>query len=281
MDRSSAGIRGLIEALSTEALKDILRGLRSHTELQRRIIRGELDQGTVSRAYLDYAHREGPAYRRRVAELSGRYYRDLADLGSEYSAAFYGEILENGHAAPLKSADSDEQPQRVPMELHGEPGKEVVARFSLENTDPTPVNVSFEVGVCSGPDGQAFTAPLSVHPASLTVPPGDHAQVTLRLAMLPSVFEPGQLYRTVVRVLGDRELELDVVIWAEESVVVLPNGIPQQSDLAESSVSTYGVRCRECGREFARSEPTEKLYPHKKPDGSRCPGRVGESITSG
>jgi hypothetical protein len=276
MDRGSSGIRGLIDALSTEALKDILRGLRSHTELQRRIIRGELDQATVSRAYLDFAHREGPSYRRRVAELTGRYYRDLADLGSEYSAAFYGEILENGHVT--QPSDPDGPSERVPMELHGEPGKEVVARFSLENTESSPVNVAFEVGVCTGPDGVAFTAPLSVHPASLTVPPGDQAQVTLRLAMLPSVFEPGHLYRTLVKVLGDRELELDVVIWAEESVVVLPNGVPEPPPDAEATSIDFTVRCGDCGREFARAERTTRLYPHKKPDGSPCPGRVGELI---
>ena len=169
------------------------------------------------------------------------------------------------------------------MEIHGAPGKEVIARFSLENTDPDPVDAIFEVGVCRGPDGDEFTAPLSVHPARVTVPAGGREEITIRVAMLPSVFAPGQLYRTVVRVAGYRQLELDLVIWAEEPMVVFPDDLTAFGDIparvpAEPPADGFLVRCGTCRRDFARNEPSTRLYPHKRPDGSPCPERLGQVV---
>lgn len=276
-------LRGVVDALVGEALKDVLRNLRDHTELQRRIVRGELDRASVNRAYVTYARREGGAYRRRVAELTAAYYADLADLGTAYSADFYQEVLTNGGLAtpPPEVAAGDGPSTRVPMELHGAPGKEVVARFTVENTDPDPVEAAFEVGVCRGPDGEEFTAPLSVHPARVTVPAQGRAEVTLRLAMLPSVFAPGKSYRTVVRVLGSRELELDLVIWAEEPMEVFPADLdvaPAPAVVDGVASAGFAVRCPGCGRDFDRAEPTTRLYPHKRPDGSPCPERTGAVV---
>ena len=284
-------LRGVVDALIGEALKDVLRNLRDHTELQRRIVRGDLDRSEVNRAYVSYARREGGEYRKRVAELTAAYYADLADVGNRYSADFYEEVLGNGSVAPATETitASGEAATRVPMELHGAPGKEVIARFSLENTDPDPVDAVFEVGVCHGPDGEEFTAPLSVHPARVTVPAGGREEITIRLAMLPSVFAPGQLYRTVVRVAGYRQLELDLVMWAEEPMVVFPEDLVAPQDApaglpteprAGPDVDGFSVRCPACGRDFARSEPSTRLYPHKRPDGDPCPERTGQVVVA-
>ncbi len=284
-------LRGVVDALIGEALKDVLRNLRDHTELQRRIVRGDLDRSEVNRAYVSYARREGGEYRKRVAELTAAYYADLADVGNRYSADFYEEVLGNGSVAPATETitASGEAATRVPMELHGAPGKEVIARFSLENTDPDPVDAVFEVGVCRGPDGEEFTAPLSVHPARVTVPAGGREEITIRLAMLPSVFAPGQLYRTVVRVAGYRQLELDLVIWTEEPMVVFPEDLVAPQDApaglpseprAGPDVDGFSVRCPACGRDFARSEPSTRLYPHKRPDGDPCPERTGQVVVA-
>ena len=278
-------LRGVVDALIGEALKDVLRNLRDHTELQRRIVRGDLDRSAVNRAYVSYARREGGDYRKRVSELTAAYYADLAEVGNRYSADFYEEVLGNGSLTPTAEAitTSGESATRVPMELHGAPGKEVIARFSLENTDPDPVAAVFEVGVCHGPDGEEFTAPLSVHPARVTVPAGGREEITIRLAMLPSVFAPGQLYRTVVRVAGYRQLELDLVIWAEEPMVVFPDDLTALEDTtaavpAEPTADGFKVRCGTCGRDFARNEPSTRLYPHKAPDGAPCPERLGQVV---
>ena len=286
MAAEGAGIKDLVEALSGEALRDFLRNLRHHTELQRRILRGELDQTAVNRAYLEYARRESSGYRREVSELTVRYYRDLADVGTRFSKQFYDEMLTPAAVPPSVPSNGkadDASVQRVPIELHGEPGREVVARFGLENTDPTPAEVRFEVGPCFGPDGETFTAPLSLHPALLTIPPNDKAEVTIRLAMLGSIFIPGHLYRTAVRVSGHKDLELDVVIWAEDPIPVLPTENPPPAEAgAEASppekVPAFEVRCPGCGRSFPRSQPTTRLHPHHDTAGSACPVRAGEMI---
>ena len=280
-----SGIKDLVEALSGEALRDFLRNLRHHTELQRRILRGELDQAVVNRAYLEYARRESTGYRREVAELTVRYYRDLADVGTRFSKQFYDEML-TPDVVPVSIPSNGKAPdgsvQRVPIELHGEPGREVVARFGLENTDPTPAEVRFEVGPCFGPDGETFTAPLSLHPALLTIPPNDKAEVTIRLAMLGSVFVPGHLYRTTVRVSGHKDLELDLVIWAEDPIVVLPGGAVPAAEASDETATgkapAFEVRCPRCGRSFRRSQPSTRLHPHHDTKGSACPGRIGEVI---
>jgi hypothetical protein len=278
-------LRSVIDALIGEALKDVLRNLRDQTDLQRRIVRGELDRSAVNRAYIAYARREGSKYRRKVAELTATYYADLIEVGNRYSAEFYEEVLPRGDppAPTVEVSTGGGSASRVPMELHGEPGKEVVARFALENTDPEPVEVAFEVGVCHGPEGEEFTAPLSVHPARVTVPAGGQEEITIRVAMLPSVFAPGQLYRTVVRVAGYRQLELDLVIWAEEPMVVFPDDLTalakSPADVpAEPTADGFKVRCGTCGRDFARNEPSTRLYPHKTPDGAPCPERLGQVV---
>jgi hypothetical protein len=143
--------------------------------------------------------------------------------------------------------------------------------------------VSFEVGPCFGPDGETFTAPLSLHPALLTIPPNDKAEVTIRLAMLGSVFIPGHLYRTTVRVSGHKDLELDIVIWAEDPIVVLPTESAPAAETAENApvrgkVPAFEVRCPGCGRSFHRKQPSTRLHPHHDTTGSACPVRTGEVI---
>lgn len=101
--------------------------------------------------------------------------------------------------------------------------------------------------------------------------------------MLPSVFAPGRVYRTVVRVVGYRELELDLVIWAEEPMVVYPEDLgggdtPSSAPAVAPTDDGFMVRCGACGRDFARAEPSDRLYPHKRPDGTPCPERTGQVV---
>ncbi len=234
----------------------------------------------MNRAYVSYARREGGEYRNRVSELTAAYYADLAEVGNRYSADFYEEVLGNGSATSPTEAitASGESATRVPMEIHGAPGKEVIARFSLENTDPDPVDAIFEVGVCRGPDGDEFTAPLSVHPARVTVPAGGREEITIRVAMLPSVFAPGQLYRTVVRVAGYRQLELDLVIWAEEPMVVFPDDLTALGDIparvpAEPPADGFRVRCRPAAGTSPATSP--------RPASTRTSARTATPAPSG
>lgn len=305
-DRS---VRGLIEELSNAALRDLLRNVRHHTELRRRIAAGVVDERWVNQAYREYARRAGPGYRQRAADLTMQYYSDLTDLGNEYSERFYAEMLaeadsygpESGNAEAGTQASRHAEPagdasiEEIPLELHGPPGREVLARFGLENTESHEVTLSLHVGVCTGPDEASFYAPLTVQPAALTLQPGESRQVTLRLLMLRSVFVPGYLYRLPVTVSGAQQLRLNLTIWAEEpdpalGVDTAPAAEPPAPPDAEPAAvepsapepvaeepERFIVRCPECKRDFERSARTTRLYPHKTPDGEPCPARTGRA----
>jgi hypothetical protein len=296
-------IRSLVEQLSGEAVKDFLRNLRHHVEVQRRLAQGELLQKDVNAAYVRYARREGRGYRDEVARLTAQYYRDLVAVGAKFSEQFYEEVLQPPEWTT--PAGDGEGPRRVSIELHGLPGREVVRRVTLENTGAEELSVTFEIGAVRGPTGESFTAPLSVQPAQLTIAPGGREQITLRLALLPSLFVPGNVYTSTVGVHGHEELAFDIVIWAEEEVDFVgvapaktetvppraekarpeqPEKTPKREQKPETVATATGqggpfvVRCPTCGRTFSRTRPNPRLNPHKRPSGTPCPGRRGKLV---
>ncbi len=289
-------VRQLVEELSNAALRDLLRNVRHHTELRRRIGAGIVDERWVNQAYREYARREGPSYRQQAADLTLQYYGELTDLGNQYSERFYEEILEgvrgfdhqNGDQADGDEADgATTDVEEIPVELHGPPGREVVARFSLENTEARPVTLRVDVGACRGPDDVSFLAPLTVHPAIATLEPGETRQITLRLLMMRSVFVPGHLYRLPLTIRGSNELRLLLTIWAEETSTTLGSEPPTRPPITDEPpekppierpdepAEAYLVRCPTCRRDFERDHRTTRLYPHKTPDGKPCATRSG------
>jgi hypothetical protein len=273
-------VRRLVESLTGEALKQFLNNLRHHVEVQRRVARGQLRQDQVNVAYVKYALREGAGYRDEVGMLTARYYRDLIDLGTRYSERFYKQVLEASPSASV-GGDADGAPERESLELHGPRGHEVVRRIALENTDSDEAEVTFELGECRGPDGVPFTAPLAVQPARLTIPSGGRAEITLRLALLPSLFVPGNVYAMNVDVHGQQELALDLVIWAEEDARPAATPSASEAPRAKSSGPLYELHCPECGRTFSRTRKNSRLNAHKAPDGKPCPGRSGKLVGAG
>ena len=275
MQGEPESVRRLVESLTGEALKQFLNGLRHHVDLQRRIAGGELRQDQVNIAYVKYALREGAGYRDEVSRLTARYYGDLLEVGARYSERFYEQMLAS---SPPAAASSGESPEHISLELHGQPGHEVVRRIALENSDEDDAEVTFELGECRGADGASFTAPLALQPARLTIPAGGREEVTLRLALLPSLFLPGTVYTMGVDVHGQQELTLDLVIWAEEEANVGATPKPREGRPATSDGAAYSVRCPECGRTFPRTRKNTRLNAHKAPDGTACPARQGELI---
>lgn len=285
MSPESQGIRRLIEDLSAAALKDLLQNVRHHSDMRRRIIAGDVSEREVNAAYLTYARRAGPEYRREVSDLTIRYYSDLMQLGNRYSEQFYAQ-LSNGHLADTvddSDTGTESAGKRVPIELHGPPGSEVVATFNVENTDETETEVRFVPGDCTGPEGSPFIAPVSLEPSRSVIAPGERREVTIRLAMLPSLFVPGHLYRMPVRVVGDKEFVLELSIWAEDPIHVPPPAAEDVQPAPASKAqrkrgSTHAVLCPECGRTFERKEPSSRLYPHKTSAGAPCPAREGTPV---
>jgi hypothetical protein len=255
-----------------------------------------VDERWVNHAYRDYARREGASYRQQASDLTLQYYSDLTDLGNQYSERFYSEVLDgqmafergNGHH---RNGDGDAATARetvdavddVAVELHGPLGREVVARFGLENTEDHSVTLALEVGMCRGPADEPFLAPLTVQPAEVTLQPGESRQVTLRLLMLPSVFVPGHLYRLPITARGaDTDLRLALTIWAEEPASIVPVdaslpdvSVDEPGEAPAPEAARFVVRCPACKREFERSERSTRLYRHNTPEGDACPERTG------
>ena len=280
MQEEPESVRRLVESLTGEALRHFLNNLRSHVEMQRRVARGQLTHGQVNAAYVRYALREGAGYRDEVGTLTARYYRDLIDVGARYSERFYKQVLEASPSASVP-ANAGVASESASLELHGPPGHEVVRRIALENPDADETEVTIELGECRGPDGVPFTAPLAVHPARLMIPAGGRAELTLRLALLPSLFVPGNVYTMNVGVHGQQELALDLVIWAEEDGRLAATPAAAKTPRASSTGPPYSVHCPECGRVFSRTRKSSRLNAHKAPDGKPCPGRSGELATPG
>ena len=250
----------------TEALEGLVRGVRSTVDFQRRVVSGSMQPTDMSAAYLRFIRSELSDYGRTVAELTVDYYRDLADAATAYGERFYEEMAaEPDDDGPLEDERQSER-ERATIGLVGESGTEIVASFTLENRDPAAASVTVEPGPCRGPDGESFTAPLTVEPASLTIPPEGSAEVTLRLRLESDLFTPGVTYRLPLEVRGPRPASVDVHIQAtaaREVVVTETRGRP------------YVVECPVCSRTFERKTDNLVLRPHKNPAGEDCPGRDG------
>lgn len=280
VDHESPGLRRLIEALTGDALRDLLRNLRHHSEMQRRIAAGHLDAQQVNGAYLQHARSEGGDFRRDVTAATVRYYRRLSELSLRYSERFYEHVLADAAEAGEPGDDRATEPRGIPLELHGPPRREVVGHFTVENTENIQTSTRFRIGNCVGPDGVPFTPPLTIQPSELTLPPGEQATVTLRLALLPSLFEPGFVYRCAVTAEGRADLALDLALWADEEPTSPPSDPTAASHEERNNTSPvvphqWLTRCPDCGRAFERTQPSARLYPHKSPDDQPCPQREG------
>lgn len=232
----SGGVGKLIEGLAGEALNGHLHNVRSHSQLRRRIADGELSEREVNEAYSSYARGNADSYRRSAAELTLRFYKELSELGAQYSREFYEQVLTSTGTREGREASAangqDGAIERVPIELHGASGREIVARFTITNTDAVPATIAFEFEQCRAPHGDSFHAPITVQPTRLELEPGGHAEVFLRAALMPSVFMPGLIYHQIIHAVGARPLTLDVTLWVEFEDDGDAPGAPGESESA-------------------------------------------------
>lgn len=263
------GFGRLIDELAGEALNGHLRNVRSHAQLRRRIANGELTEREVNEAYSEYARSTAGSYRKAAADLTLRYYQDLSELGARYSDDFYRQILDSDGPRPRpqpgdRNGDAADDEQRVPIELHGRAGHEIVARFSIENTDPTTAHIQFDMELCRAPHGQTFHAPITIQPAEIELEPGGTAEVLLRVALMPAVFLPGMIYRQAIHAVGGAPLTLDVTIWVEAEDHPPPvTPTPAHPPTDEPAVAKKAA---------AKKAPTKKTAVKKAP-GKRAPAK--------
>lgn len=283
-----------------DAVDGLTRALQLGADLQRRMTRSSwssLDPGPGSRRD---AQEEWQRYAARVTELTVEYYRAVAEAARDHGERLAADRGVDHHDRPSQAGHEDErgtrravseQPDGPAIELRGRTGAVLTTSFLVENRDPDPAAVTITAGLAHAPDGERFVAPLSVDPASLTIPAGGTAEVGLRVPLLAEVFATDVTYRVPLRVDGPRPATIDVLVVAEAAVsggagggsagsdtTVHAGGSDAHDGSAADAVDSYGVRCPACGRTFERRTADLRLRPHKAPNGDDCPEREGHRV---
>ena len=234
-------------------------GVRQTVEFQKKLIRRDTTPSDLTAGYTRFLRSDLAGYGQRIAELTVDYYKALAEAAREYGDRFWEEMQSSADSEDR--AQSDERPRHV-LEVSGAAGSEVTSTFTLENTDPDAAEVSIEAGLCRGPDGEAFSAPLAVEPDKLTIEPGGSATVTITTRVDPELFTPEVDYRVPVHVEGPQPAVIDVRVRSTA---------PEQ----EAKPTKFTVRCPKCDRTFERKTEDRRLRPHKAPSGKPCAERSG------
>jgi hypothetical protein len=180
------------------------------------MLNGSATPAEVGTAYVRFLRNELLPYGRTISVLTVDYYRGLAAAARDYSEAFSEELLGSGTVHREEDAEG-RVTERPAVTLTGEIGSKAAVSFSLENHDPEPADVTLKVGLARAPDGSAFTAPLTVEPASMTIPPrGGHKTVTVKADLNRQAFQPDVAYRLPLHVEGPRPATVDITILATE-----------------------------------------------------------------
>ena len=253
----------------SEALEGFVRNVRTTIDLQQRMLRSAAKPSEAGAAYVRFLRNELLPYGRTIADLTVDYYKALGAAAREYGAAFYDDVLTTAGEAQHEGESSTGHGEHLALTLTGDIGSQVSATVGLENHDPDTAEVTLEAGVCRGPAGEAFTPALRLEPSSLSIPPGDSAQVTVTVDLSPDDFMPGVIYRLPLHVNGPRPTTVDVTIVG---IAAASNGT---SEHEEQAAAGYAVECPTCSRRFSRTTDSLRLRPHKTPEGRSCPQRDG------
>lgn len=284
-----------------DAVRGLTRALQLGADLQRRMTRSSLSSLDVGPGYLPRVQEEWRRYATHVTELTVDYYRAVADAARDYGERLSADRAAGHHDGSFDVHHHDERGTRQTtregadnptIELRGRPESVLAASFVVENRDPDPAVVTVSVGLARAPDGERFVAPLSVEPASLTIPAGGTAEVNLRLPLLAAVFETNVTYRIPLHVEGPRPTTIEVAVVVEDAVPPPASAadrktpetdapIHAEGSSAGDQTATYRVHCPACGRTFERRTANLRLRPHKTSDGDDCPGRDGRRARRG
>ncbi len=177
--------------LCGETARDVAAGKVSYANLADRA-------GTVVRD-------EGGAYARALAQAYLDYWGRVLEVTSDFSrrmttgAAPASRATANGHGAPSGRAE---------LSFSGREGDVVARAFVVENNQPQPVDVSFEVSEFVAAGGDARLRPgLAIEPAEFHLEPGTEQVVTCRLTLEPG-FAPHRPHDALLRVMGFPGMEV-------------------------------------------------------------------------
>ncbi len=168
-------------------MRDLAAGKVSYTNLAERVTSVARDEGgayarSLAQAYLDYWGR--------VLDVSSDFRQRMATGAASASVRTAGT---RAGSAELEFTDV---------------GRRITRAFVVENNQPEPVEVSFEVSefVAEG-DATRLRPPLAIEPAAFHLEPGKEQVVTCRLTFAAD-FAPHRPHDALLRVMGFPGMEI-------------------------------------------------------------------------
>lgn len=174
--------------------------LRLYGEAVRDLAAGKVSYGDLAGRASTVARDEGGAYARALAQAYLDYWSRVLDVTSD----FRQRLSEGGEAVRPTARRAG----RAELEFTGRPGDDVVRAFVVENNQPQPVDVSFEVSefIADGADVR-LRPPLVIDPAVFLLAPGQEQVVACRLTLEPG-FAPHRSHEALLRVMGFPGMEV-------------------------------------------------------------------------
>ena len=209
-----------IQELVTRAVREQVQTTQRYGELLQRVARGEVDLKALRIESARFAREETARFARSLATLSISYLNTLLELSRTHNERFIEQVL--GAATQAEKAKTESAtpavPHQVKVELHAPLGEEAAGAFVVENRRTTTVEMSFLISEFSANGAAPLRPPLQIEPPRLALEPGEEQIVTLKLPLLPELFEPKKVYTARIAVSGGEAMEVVLNVWADAPV---------------------------------------------------------------
>jgi hypothetical protein len=185
------------------------------TELSRAAWTNQEDRRPMSKAYLESVRRESERYWQGFSELSFTYAEDLIQLGSDIGSAVVDDLRSAMRPAPVRrDSRSGSESTRVPAEvtMSGALGSTAFALVTVANRHPRARRITVTPSAVVDSKGEFVDAQIEADPATVTVPPGQQADVALSVVLSDLALQAGQDYSATIEVAGGEEATVPLLI---------------------------------------------------------------------
>ena len=203
-----------IQELVTRAVREQVQTTQRYGELLQRVARGEIDPKTLRAQSVRFAREETGRFARSLATLSISYFNTLLELSRTHNERFIEQVLGAATQAEKEQAAPTAM-RKVRVELRAPLGQEATGAFVIENRRTTAAEMSFLVSEFSAAGAAPFRPPLQIEPPRLTLEPGEEQIITLKLPLLPELFESHKPYSARIAVSGGEAMEVLLAVRAE------------------------------------------------------------------
>jgi len=225
MSQESEDISKWIQELITRSSRQQVQAMQRLGGLVQRMTSGELDQNRVREEYTHFIQDESTRFVEDLTRLGLSFQTALLELNRKYSDRFFDQVL-GSSVAESQPNGQPSQRKEVEMALSGSPGNELVRTFVIENKRGEEETVTFLVSEFTDAQGNhSFRPPLQLQPARLNLRPGEERAVTLRLPLLPELFQAGERYTATIIARGHSDVTLLLSVAVEAAAAPPETGL--------------------------------------------------------